>query len=105
MNIFVHPSHEMVAWDFDVGISCVKRYYAESSAREWTKLLSQCAAVVNLPNGVDGQQRVEFGFLPAKLWHRPLWACQDASSDFTRRHGLQIRDLAVEVTSHDAETK
>lgn len=60
-NIVVHSSPATDAGDFDVGISCVKLYDAESSAREWVKLLGQCAAVVSLQNGVDGQQRIAAG--------------------------------------------
>jgi len=46
---------------FDVGISCVKLYDAQSSAQQWAAQLRKCGAVISLQNGIDGQQRVAAG--------------------------------------------
>lgn len=64
----VLASPDSPAGDFDVGISCVKLYDAESSAREWASQLRRCAAVVSLQNGIDGQQRVALGSGLARVY-------------------------------------
>jgi len=46
---------------FEIALSCVKLYDAESSARQWAAQLKQCNAVISLQNGVDGQQRIAAG--------------------------------------------
>jgi len=46
---------------FDIGLSCVKLYDAQSSAQQWAAQLKQCGAVISLQNGVDGQQRIVVG--------------------------------------------
>jgi len=46
---------------FEIALSCVKLYDAESSARAWAVQLKQCSAVISLQNGVDGQQRIAAG--------------------------------------------
>lgn len=46
---------------FDIAISCVKLYDAESSARYWAPLLARSAAVVSFQNGIDGRTRVSAG--------------------------------------------
>lgn len=46
---------------FDIALSCVKLYDAESSASEWQPLLAGCRAVVSLQNGIDGPQRIARG--------------------------------------------
>lgn len=46
---------------FDLAISCVKLYDAESSAREWQPLLANARAVISLQNGIDGPERISRG--------------------------------------------
>lgn len=46
---------------FDLAISCVKLYDAESSAREWRPLLANARAVISLQNGIDGPHRIARG--------------------------------------------
>lgn len=46
---------------FDIAISCVKLYDAESSALEWQPLLASCQAVISLQNGIDGSERIARG--------------------------------------------
>ena len=46
---------------FDLALSCVKLYDAESAARQWRGALAASGAVVSLQNGIDGAERIARG--------------------------------------------
>ncbi|PZQ78447.1 Putative 2-dehydropantoate 2-reductase [Xylophilus ampelinus] len=54
-------SPEEAGAPFDVALSCVKLYDAESSARQWSPLLASADAVVSLQNGIDGARLIAEG--------------------------------------------
>lgn len=60
-NVQVCSDPKQVTQPFDLAISCVKLYDAESSAREWQPLLANAQAVISLQNGIDGPDRIARG--------------------------------------------
>ena len=53
---------------FDLALSCVKLYDAESAARQWRGALASAGAVVSLQNGIDGAERIARGAPEAKVY-------------------------------------
>lgn len=53
---------------FDLALSCVKLYDAESAARQWRGALASSGAVVSLQNGIDGAERIARGAPEARVF-------------------------------------
>ena len=53
---------------FDLVLSCVKLYDAESSSHQWRAALESAGAVISLQNGIDGDQRIRRGAPGARVW-------------------------------------
>ena len=53
---------------FDLALSCVKLYDAESAARQWRGALATAGAVVSLQNGIDGAERIARGAPEARVF-------------------------------------
>ncbi|MGV8804915.1 MAG: ketopantoate reductase family protein [Polaromonas sp.] len=61
---FEHGGHAA----FDLALSCVKLYDAESASRQWRAALESAGAVISLQNGIDGDQRIRRGAPGARVW-------------------------------------
>ena len=53
---------------FDLALSCVKLYDAETAARQWRGALESAGAVISLQNGIDGAQRIASGAPGARVY-------------------------------------
>ncbi|MDB5744357.1 MAG: 2-dehydropantoate 2-reductase [Polaromonas sp.] len=53
---------------FDLALSCVKLYDAETAAHQWRAALASAGAVVSLQNGIDGAERVARGAPGARVF-------------------------------------
>ena len=53
---------------FDLALSCVKLYDAESAARQWRGALASSGAVISLQNGIDGAERIARGAPEARVY-------------------------------------